>query len=186
MHEQRATLSNGGPASADKVYELRVYSIKPDRYATFCQLMATKFHRRLAYSRPLGYWLTDLGGIFQAVHIWPYGTSSGSVCLSVCLFSRQSTSGLLVHHRGLSVCQAVRMWRRSMVRHQGLSVCLFSRLSTCGAMVRHMGSVCLFSKLSTCGAMARHRGLSACLSVCLSVCFPSCPHVALWYVIEVF
>lgn len=73
-------MSNGGPAAtADRlVYELRVYSIKPDRYATFCQLMATKFHMRLAYSQPLGYWLTDLGGIFQAVHIWPYGTPLGS------------------------------------------------------------------------------------------------------------
>ena len=83
--EQRVTLSgkaNGGGAAtaavgvrgeAERLYELRVYSIRPDRYAAFCRLMAAKFHLRLAYSRPLGYWLTDLGGIFQAVHIWPYG-----------------------------------------------------------------------------------------------------------------
>ncbi|XP_076469932.1 protein NipSnap homolog 3A-like [Babylonia areolata] len=58
------------------VYELRIYSIKPDKFATFRQLMAEKFHIRLAYSLPLGYWIADLGGIFQAVHIWPYESVS--------------------------------------------------------------------------------------------------------------
>merc|ERR1712136_609503 len=33
-------------------------------------------HRRMVYSQPLGYWLCELGGIFQAVHIWPYESLS--------------------------------------------------------------------------------------------------------------
>lgn len=68
--------SSQSQPSVGPVYELRIYSIKPEKFADFRQLMAEKFYLRLVYSNPLGYWITDLGGIFQAVHIWPYDSVS--------------------------------------------------------------------------------------------------------------
>ncbi|XP_070186838.1 protein NipSnap homolog 3B-like [Littorina saxatilis] len=68
--------SHGSAGVEGGVYELRVYSVKPDMFAAFSKLKAAKFHLRLAYTKPLGYWLSDLGGIFQAVHIWPYDSVS--------------------------------------------------------------------------------------------------------------
>ncbi|KAL8589313.1 hypothetical protein ACOMHN_052316 [Nucella lapillus] len=66
--------SSTGEPPVGPIYELRIYSIKPEKFGDFRQLMTKSFHLRFAHSNPLGYWIADLGGIFQAVHIWPYGS----------------------------------------------------------------------------------------------------------------
>lgn len=72
-HQQQ---SRGAAGAAGPVYELRIYSVKPDKFGDFLKLMSEQFHLRLNYTMPLGYWIADLGGIFQAVHIWPYDSVS--------------------------------------------------------------------------------------------------------------
>lgn len=39
-------------------------------------VMVKKFDIRLRYSQPMGYWNTEVGGLFQVVHIWEYGRLS--------------------------------------------------------------------------------------------------------------
>ncbi|XP_025076202.1 protein NipSnap homolog 3A-like [Pomacea canaliculata] len=54
------------------VYELRTYSVQPGKFAQFMDVMVKKFDIRLRYSQPMGYWNTEVGGLFQVVHIWEY------------------------------------------------------------------------------------------------------------------
>ena len=57
----------------NKFYELRTYSIQPARFGEFLKLTAEKIHMRTAYSKMLGYWATELGGMNEVVHLWEYG-----------------------------------------------------------------------------------------------------------------
>jgi hypothetical protein len=49
----------------DRVYELRIYDLKPDSMTDFMKLSNEHFHLRTAHSKLVGYWLTDIGGINQ-------------------------------------------------------------------------------------------------------------------------
>jgi len=61
---------------SEKVYELRTYSLVPQRVGEFLQLSKEKFHLRTNHSVMLGYWTTELGGLNQVVHLWEYGSLS--------------------------------------------------------------------------------------------------------------
>ena len=67
--------SNGlqGAGGQEKLYELRTYAIKPDRFGEFTKLMQEGCTLRTAHSKLIGYWNTDLGGVNEVVHIWEYG-----------------------------------------------------------------------------------------------------------------
>jgi len=57
----------------NKFYELRTYSIQPARYGEFLKLTAEKIHMRTAYSKMIGYWTSELGGMNEVTHLWEYG-----------------------------------------------------------------------------------------------------------------
>jgi len=69
---QRRTAFNG----KWKVFELRTYDILPGFYGPFLSLTKEKIGMRFAASPALGYWTTELGGLNQVVHIWPYESIS--------------------------------------------------------------------------------------------------------------
>lgn len=39
----------------------------------YLQLTKDKFHLRTAHSKVVGFWITELGGVNEAVHLWEYG-----------------------------------------------------------------------------------------------------------------
>ena len=63
----------GEGGGGKKLYELRTYSILPSRYAEFLKLTNEHLHLRTAYSKLVGYWTSELGGLNEVVHIWEYG-----------------------------------------------------------------------------------------------------------------
>ncbi|PIK58685.1 hypothetical protein BSL78_04368 [Apostichopus japonicus] len=67
---QRAALSS--TASHGKLFELRTYNIKPSCMGEYVQLTKDKFHLRTAHSKLVGFWLTELGGVNESVHLWEY------------------------------------------------------------------------------------------------------------------
>ncbi|XP_046576408.1 protein NipSnap homolog 3A-like [Haliotis rubra] len=58
------------------LYELRIYNIYPKDIKSFTELSIKWMHLRTAKSKLLGYWLSELGGINDAVHIWEYESLS--------------------------------------------------------------------------------------------------------------
>lgn len=56
----------------NKFYELRTYSIKPESVGDFVKITNEHLHLRMAHSKLIGYWMTDLGGLNEVVHIWEY------------------------------------------------------------------------------------------------------------------
>ncbi len=56
-----------------KLYELRTYAIKPEKFGEFTKIMQEGYMLRTAHSKLIGYWNTDLGGVNEVVHIWEYG-----------------------------------------------------------------------------------------------------------------
>lgn len=64
--------SNGDAAAAGKVYELRTYSVYPQKMREYLNLTAEEFHLRTAHSVLLGFWTAEIGGLNQVVHIWEY------------------------------------------------------------------------------------------------------------------
>ncbi|XP_046359834.2 protein NipSnap homolog 3A-like isoform X1 [Haliotis rufescens] len=58
------------------VYELRIYNIYPKDIKSFIELSTKWMHLRTAKSPLLGFWLSELGGINDAVHIWEYESLS--------------------------------------------------------------------------------------------------------------
>jgi len=54
------------------VYELRTYDIHPEAYPKFLKVTNELIHLRTNISPVLGYWMTEIGGINQVVHIWEY------------------------------------------------------------------------------------------------------------------
>lgn len=56
------------------VYELRTYTVYPDRMREFLDLTTKEFHLRTAHSKLIGYWTSEIGGLNQVVHIWEYGS----------------------------------------------------------------------------------------------------------------
>lgn len=58
--------------ASPKVYELRTYHVKPKCFADFVKLTRDNIHLRTAHSKICGYWLSELGGLNQAIHICEY------------------------------------------------------------------------------------------------------------------
>ncbi|ORC91416.1 putative protein NipSnap 3A-like [Trypanosoma theileri] len=55
-----------------KVYELRVYDILPDKYDTFHRISMDLLPMRASVSRCQGYWVVQIGALNQMVHLWEY------------------------------------------------------------------------------------------------------------------
>jgi len=55
-----------------KAYELRTYTLHPEHYPSFLALTNEHIHLRTKYSKLIGYWVTELGGVNEVVHIWEY------------------------------------------------------------------------------------------------------------------
>lgn len=60
------------PKGAQKVYEIRTYSIYPKDFKHYIKLTEEHFHVRTKYSKLFGFWNTELGGLNEVVHIWEY------------------------------------------------------------------------------------------------------------------
>ncbi|XP_020909853.1 protein NipSnap homolog 3A [Exaiptasia diaphana] len=59
--------------SSNKIYELRTYDLKPDKFADYLKLIKEKFDIRTAHSKLCGFWTTDIGDkLNQVVHLWEY------------------------------------------------------------------------------------------------------------------
>ncbi|KAB7494452.1 Protein NipSnap-like protein 3B [Armadillidium nasatum] len=58
--------------SSSEIYELRTYNIHPNKLKDYVSLTVNDFGPRIEKSKPLGFWLVELGGLNQALHIWPY------------------------------------------------------------------------------------------------------------------
>jgi hypothetical protein len=54
------------------VYELRTYDLKPERVSDYGTLTKNLFHLRTKHSKLCGFWVTELGGVNQVVHVWEY------------------------------------------------------------------------------------------------------------------
>lgn len=54
------------------VYELRVYKMLPKFFPSYVKLTNELLHLRTAHSELSGFWLTEIGGQNEAVHIWRY------------------------------------------------------------------------------------------------------------------
>jgi hypothetical protein len=55
-----------------KVYEYRTYTCNPKDFPSFLALTNEKIHMRTAHSTLLGYWVTEIGGQNEVVHLWEY------------------------------------------------------------------------------------------------------------------
>ncbi|XP_056008858.1 protein NipSnap homolog 3A-like [Ostrea edulis] len=67
-----ARVSNTRSLHSEPVYELRTYSIHPKDFKDFIQLSAECMHLRTNHSKLIGYWISEIGGISDVVHIWEY------------------------------------------------------------------------------------------------------------------
>lgn len=56
-----------------KIYELRTYAIRPDKFGEYLKIMEDNIHLRTAHSKLIGFWISDLGGINEVNHLWEYG-----------------------------------------------------------------------------------------------------------------
>mmetsp|Transcript_3572 Transcript_3572/g.9735 ORF Transcript_3572/g.9735 Transcript_3572/m.9735 type:complete len:198 (-) Transcript_3572:141-734(-) len=61
-----------GKRALGALYELRTYSVYPEHFPSFVKLTNEHIDKRLAYSKLVGYWSAELGGINQTVHLWEY------------------------------------------------------------------------------------------------------------------
>ncbi|XP_063613229.1 protein NipSnap homolog 3B-like, partial [Penaeus indicus] len=56
----------------EPVYELRTYTVYPDKMREYLNITSEEFHLRTAHSKILGFWTSEIGGLNQVVHIWEY------------------------------------------------------------------------------------------------------------------
>ena len=66
--------AEAGTNDDKKIYELRTYAIRPDKFGEYMKLMEENIGLRTAHSKLVGFWITDLGGINEVNHLWEYGT----------------------------------------------------------------------------------------------------------------
>ncbi|KAL8589312.1 hypothetical protein ACOMHN_052315 [Nucella lapillus] len=59
-------------SSADKVYELRLYQMKPECYRDSLDMLKQYWPVRTTHSQDVGSWMTELGGICETIHMWEY------------------------------------------------------------------------------------------------------------------
>jgi hypothetical protein len=58
--------------AAGGIFELRTYSVVPQHMAAFVATGADKYHLRAAHSPMCGYWMTEVGGLNEVVHLWHF------------------------------------------------------------------------------------------------------------------
>jgi hypothetical protein len=54
------------------ILEMRTYVLKPGMTANFVERFAEGLTARLQFSKLLGLWQSEVGGLNRVVHIWPY------------------------------------------------------------------------------------------------------------------
>ncbi|KAK3086882.1 hypothetical protein FSP39_024856 [Pinctada imbricata] len=59
-------------AALNKVYEWRAYSVEPKEFKSFIELTSQWIHLRTNHSPLVGYWISEIGGINDVVHLWEY------------------------------------------------------------------------------------------------------------------
>ncbi|RNF02363.1 putative protein NipSnap 3A-like [Trypanosoma rangeli] len=58
--------------SKEKVYELRIYDVLPNKYDKFYRMTSELLPLRASVSTCQAYWIVQLGGVNQVVHLWEY------------------------------------------------------------------------------------------------------------------
>lgn len=58
---------------AQKIYEIRTYTVKPKYFKEYIKFTEENFHLRIKHSKLFGYWRTELGALNEVIHIWEYG-----------------------------------------------------------------------------------------------------------------
>ncbi|XP_064610784.1 protein NipSnap homolog 3B-like [Liolophura sinensis] len=69
---QRNLSNNGADDKHSKIYELRQYNIYPQHLKPFLELSVQGLVMRAKFSKMIGYWSAELGGLNQVIHIWEY------------------------------------------------------------------------------------------------------------------
>src|SRR5215475_5230237 len=54
------------------ILEMRTYVLKPGMTHNFVERFAEGLTARLQFSKLLGLWLSEVGGLNRVVHVWPY------------------------------------------------------------------------------------------------------------------
>src|SRR5437762_3299781 len=54
------------------ILEMRTYVLKPGMTNNFVERFAEGLTARLQFSKLLGLWLSEVGGLNRVVHVWPY------------------------------------------------------------------------------------------------------------------
>jgi len=54
------------------IYEMRTYTLYPGKVKEFLRIVSESKHLRDKYSKPAGYWYTEIGSLDQVVSLWPY------------------------------------------------------------------------------------------------------------------
>mmetsp|Transcript_37603 Transcript_37603/g.52036 ORF Transcript_37603/g.52036 Transcript_37603/m.52036 type:complete len:191 (-) Transcript_37603:104-676(-) len=55
-----------------KLFEWRKYTINPKDFPSFLKLTNEHISLRTNYSPLLGYWITEIGGVNEVIHLWEY------------------------------------------------------------------------------------------------------------------
>ncbi|RXG54457.1 Protein NipSnap-like protein 3B [Armadillidium vulgare] len=67
-----STVRSYSGTSYSEVYEMRHYNLYPDKMKEFLSHVVENFGLRVAKSVLLGFWVVELGGMNQVIHLWPY------------------------------------------------------------------------------------------------------------------
>jgi hypothetical protein len=60
------------PGSGNGVYELRYYRLYPGKVAEWMEIFGKGLAARTKYSKPVGVWSSELGGLNMVYHMWGY------------------------------------------------------------------------------------------------------------------
>ncbi|KAK6177984.1 hypothetical protein SNE40_012833 [Patella caerulea] len=58
------------------IYELRCYNVYPKDFKRFLDLTTEWIAVRTKYSKMMGYWTSEIGGLNDVLHIWEYDSLS--------------------------------------------------------------------------------------------------------------
>jgi hypothetical protein len=84
-----------------KLFELRVYSMVPELFPKYLQLTNEFLHIRVKHSTLCGFWLTEIGGQNEVVHVWEYNTFEHRKAVRDALAADEEWKNLyLAHVRG--------------------------------------------------------------------------------------
>jgi len=60
------------PGSGNGIYELRYYKLYPGKVGEWLSLFGKGLPARAKYSKPVGVWSSELGGLNMVYHLWGY------------------------------------------------------------------------------------------------------------------